>query len=357
MLTDLSRLTVSPGDSIHDAIARIDRNSAGIVLVLDAGGRLAGTVTDGDIRRALLAGADLKRPVGELLTAKSAASPRHPVTASAEAGHESWLQIMKEHVVRQLPLTDAEGRISGLVTMDELLPDHLPIQAVIMAGGYGKRLRPLTEDLPKPMLPVGDRPLMEHLVDQLRDAGIRRVHVATHYRAEKITEHFGDGSEFGVELTYVAEDQPMGTAGALSRLDRPAGPLLVVNGDILTRVDFRAMLAFHREHRADMTVAVRKYDVNVPYGVIECSGVCVTGIAEKPLYSFLVNAGIYLIEPSVHACIPAERRFDMTDLIHVLLRQQRAVVSFPILEYWLDVGQPLDYQRAQEDIKKLEGLR
>lgn len=356
MITDLSMLAISAGDSIHDAIARIDRNSAGIVLVLDDAGRLAGTITDGDVRRALLAGRDLSRPAGELLKAKSATSPAQPVTAPAEAGQAAWLQVMKEKVVRQLPLTDGEGRVTGLVTLDELLPEHiLPMQAVIMAGGYGKRMRPFTEELPKPMLPVGDRPLMEHLVDQLRGAGIRRVHVATHYRADKITEHFGDGSNFGVELNYVAEDQPMGTAGALARLARPEGPLLVVNGDILTKVDFRAMLSFHREHEADMTVAVRKYDLSVPYGVVECEGASVRGLTEKPMYNFLVNAGIYLIEPSAHAFIPASRRFDMTDLIHALLKEKRNVVSFPILEYWLDVGQPVDYRQAQEDIEKLKG--
>jgi NDP-sugar pyrophosphorylase family protein len=176
--------------------------------------------------------------------------------------------------------------------------------------------------------------------------------VTTHYKPEKIVEHFGDGHAFGIELNYVNEDWPLGTGGALGLMDAPQGPFLVINGDILTQVDFRAMLAYHQEHQADMTVAVRQYDLQVPYGVIEHEGPRVRCLTEKPLYKLFVNAGIYLIEPSVYSCIPNGQRFDMTDLIQSLLDAKRPVISFPIREYWLDIGQHADYEQAQADVQE-----
>jgi NDP-sugar pyrophosphorylase family protein len=220
-----------------------------------------------------------------------------------------------------------------------------------MAGGFGNRLRPLTEDLPKPMLPVGGRPLMERIVEQLRDVGIHQLSVTTHYKPEVIADHFGDGSQFGVKIDYVREEQPLGTAGALGMIDQPEGLLLVMNGDIVTQLNFRAMVDFHHEHKADMTVAVRKFDFQVPFGVVETEGVLITGLAEKPSLGFFVNAGIYLLEPTAHRNIPRGQRFDMTDLIDHLLAEKRRVVSFPIREYWLDIGHDADYEQAQDDLK------
>jgi len=236
--------------------------------------------------------------------------------------------------------------------MDSLVPDQpLPVQAVVMAGGKGTRLHPLTAETPKPMLRVGERPVLEIIIGQLREAGIKQVKVTTHHKSEKIEEHFGDGKEFGIELSYVEEDRPLGTVGGLGLLEIPQETTLVINGDILTRVDFRAMLAYHREHQADLTVAVRQYDIKVPYGIIECEGSMVRGVSEKPLLGFFVNAGIYLLEPGVYQFIPSGQRFDMTELIQRVLREGRTVVSFPIREYWLDIGQREDYEQAQEEIK------
>src|SRR6185436_7083304 len=172
-------------------------------------------------------------------------------------------------------------------------------RALVMAGGFGNRLWPLTEEVPKPMLPVGDKPLLEWIVEQLKHAGIRQVNVATHYKGDVIAEHFKNGEAFGVDIRYVKEDQPLGTAGALSLLEVVDEPLLLMNGDILTRVDFRALLHFHREHKADLTMCVRQYEFNIPYGVIETDGVNVKGISEKPLVRQFVNAGIYLLNPHV----------------------------------------------------------
>ncbi|HMQ31537.1 MAG TPA: nucleotidyltransferase family protein [Chloroflexaceae bacterium] len=338
--------------TIREALQLIDRNTCGIALIVDADQRLLGTVTDGDIRRAILAGADLHTPVSVLLERKAGSLYAEPVTAPAGAGPDELLHRMRERSVRQIPLLDEARRVVGLATLDQLLPEHQgQLQAVIMAGGFGKRLLPLTEHTPKPMLLLGGRPLLEHTIDQLRAAGIHAVNITTHYLAEKIVEHFGDGSEFGVRLNYVPEERPLGTAGALGLIERPSEPVLVINGDVLTRVDFRALLAYHREHSADLTVAVRQYEMKVPYGVIEGDGPYVRQIREKPDYRFLVNAGIYLLNPSVYAYIPAGERFDMTDLIQALLDDGRTVVSFPVVEYWLDIGQPADYERAEEDFR------
>jgi dTDP-glucose pyrophosphorylase len=349
-MVDIRQLRLREDEAIADAMKCIDRAALGIALVLDDRDHLLATITDGDIRRAILGGVPVDAPLSQLLAFKHKSNPAPPATAPVGTPPAQLLQEMEGRGVRQLPLLD-EGRVVDLALYDRLAPAKaMPIRAVIMAGGLGKRLHPLTAHTPKPMLPIGNRPLMEVMVDQIRGAGIRQVHVTTHYLPEQITRHFGDGSQFGVAISYLHEHQPLGTAGALSLLPVPEEPLLVMNGDILTRIDFRAMYAFHREQGGLLTVAVRQYDMNVPYGVIECSGVRVTRIREKPSHRFLVNSGVYLLEPAVVPLIPAGCRFDMTDLIQVLLNQGKTVVSFPVMEYWLDVGQPEDYRRAQQDV-------
>lgn len=339
-------------ESIEDAIVVIDSHARGIALVVDEGKRLLGTVTDGDVRRAILSKVDLKAPVSSLLVSSLNSPNMEPVTAPLGTKREKLLLLMKERSVRQIPILDGTGRVADLITMDELLPDdNISMQAVIMAGGMGTRLHPLTENMPKPMLPVGGRPLMEKIVDQLQQAGVRRVNITTHFKPEKIIEHFGDGRAFGVELNYVKEEQPLGTGGFLGLIGEPKEPLLVINGDILTDVNFRAMLDYHKDHKADMTVAVRHYEMQVPYGVIDCDGPNVRCLREKPNIGFFVNAGIYLLEPSVYRFIPSGKHFNITDLIQWLLNAGNEVVSFPIREYWLDIGMHSDYAQAQTDFE------
>ncbi|RME47231.1 MAG: nucleotidyltransferase, partial [Deltaproteobacteria bacterium] len=195
----------------------------------------------------------------------------------------------------------------------------------------------------------------EWTIEQLKNAGICRVNVTTHYKKERIIEHFGNGEDFGVDIRYVAEDQPLGTAGALSLLERSKEPLLVINGDILTHVDFRAMHDFHREHEADMTVAVRPHEYRIPYGVVETRGVEIAAIREKPVIRHFISAGIYLLSPSVHSYIPNGERYDMPQLIETLIRSGKRVVGFPIREYWIDIGRIDDYERANEDMERRKG--
>lgn len=353
MIKSLESMLLKPTDSIHKVMTFIDKNGKGIALIVDEERRLLGTITDGDIRRAILARIDLEKSVSELLARKADSPYSKPVTAPVGTDRLILLQMIKEHGIRHIPLIDESGRVVDLVTIDDLLPDEaFPVQAVIMAGGFGRRLLPLTEDTPKPMLPVGGKPLMEHIIEQLRGAGIKHINISTYYKSEVIMNYFGDGSRFDVDLKYINEDQPLGTAGALGLIKEVNGPLLVINGDVLSQINFRAMLIYHQEHKADLTVAVSKYDLKVPYGVVESDGVFVREVVEKPTLTFFVNAGIYLLEPSVYNYIPKNESFDMTDLIGRLIEEKRLVVSFPIVEYWLDIGRHVDYRKAQEDAEK-----
>lgn len=351
-MTDLNNLLVTPDVSIREMMQRLDRGAKGIAIVVDADGRLLDTITDGDVRRAILSSINLDLPVQRLLERKDRGPLRVPVSAPLGTPELELLHLMNEYTLRHIPLVDDTGRVVDVALLAELAKEsELPLTAVVMAGGFGTRLRPLTELVPKPMLPVGDKPLLAHIIGQLRQAGIRQLNVSTHYKPEAISDHFGNGQDFGIDIRYVHEDQPLGTAGALALVDAPDQPLLVMNGDILTRVDFAAMHEFHRHHHADMTVGVRQYDFKVPYGVVETDGALVTGLSEKPTISHFINAGLYLINPDVRTLVPAARRFDMTDLIHAAIAAGRRVVSFPIREYWLDIGQLDDYQRAQLDMQ------
>lgn len=346
MTTDRSSLWITADQTIRQVMERIDRASVGLAIVLDSQQRFQRTITDGDLRRAILNGARLDTTVREMTF------PKPSVTAPVGTSRKDQLQIMLQTRIRHLPLLNADGTVAELARCDEFVQPPMPLQAVIMAGGFGTRLRPLTDDTPKPMLQIGGKPLLERTIENFQKAGIHRINVTTHYLPEKITRHFGNGERFGVELNYVAEDQPLGTAGALRLMSDVEEPLLVINGDILTDVDFRSLAKFHQENNAALTVAVRQYDVEVPYGVVEASGGIVSGLREKPRFNFLVNAGIYLLEPSVRRHIPATGRYDMTDLIDALLKNNETVVGYPITEYWLDIGKHDDFQQAQKDINR-----
>jgi dTDP-glucose pyrophosphorylase/CBS domain-containing protein len=343
-----ARATISPDATIRDAVARLERAETGILLLCREDHRLVGVLTDGDVRRAILRNDPFDSPCIGIASRSPVTAPPAPTPAAALELMDHGTHFPVDH----LPLVDADQRVLGLLLRRDLVTlDPAPIAAVVMAGGFGTRLRPLTDHVPKPMLPVGDRPLLERTLERLRDAGIQSVSIATHYLSDAIVDHFGDGQALGLRLHYVAEDRPLGTAGALRQLDPQEGPILVMNGDVLTGLDFLEMLAFHRAQGADATVAVRRYEVPVPYGVVECENGVVSRLREKPMLHLLINAGIYLLEPSVRAYIPADQRFDVTELLQALMGDRRRVVSFPVLEYWVDIGQPLDYQHAQELVR------
>lgn len=350
--TNLASFCILPTCTVGEAASCMDRSRLGIVLVVDEERRLIGTITDGDLRRAMLARIGLERSLDTIFERKIGSAYAKPIAVPAGKPRSEYLHVLHQHNILHVPVLDEGGGVVGLVSRDEFLPTPLlPLQAVIMAGGQGARLFPLTEHVPKPMLPVGEQPLLEIIIKQLRDSGITRVNVTTHHCGEKIEQHFGDGRELGVDLNYIVEDRPLGTAGGLGSMEAPRETTLVINGDILTRVNFQAMYAFHRAQGADLTVAVRQYDVQVPFGVIECEGAVVRRLREKPVLSFFVNAGIYLLEPVVYQHLVTGQRMDMTDLIQLLLDRSCPVASFPIREGWLDIGQPAEYEQAQNLIK------
>ncbi len=341
----LSAVIIAPEASISEAMAQLDKAATGVLLICDKVRHLLGLLTDGDFRRAILQRKPLSEPCATIASS-------HPITSPISVSSSEALRIMKEHDISQLPLVDSEGKVQKLILSKDIVPNReLALSAVVMAGGFGTRLLPLTENIPKPMLPVGGRPLLELTIAQLRRAGIKNVNVTTHYLPETISDYFGTGEMFGVRLNYLQEEHPLGTAGGIKLLKQFDDTMLVINGDILTGAPFGAMLDYHRAYHADLTIGVRKYEVQVPFGVVECEDVHVKGLEEKPSLSFFINAGTYLIEPAVRDFIPAGQRFDMTELISKLIEAGRIVVSFPIMEYWLDMGRHEDYAKAQQDVR------
>ena len=335
------RTLVGPDTSLRDAMTAIDRASSQMALVVDARRRLLGTLSDGDTRRALLKGLSLDAPV-------SAAMHQHPTVARAGETRQAMLETMRRRGLHQLPVVDADGIVVGMEVLDDYLKTpNRSNWVVIMAGGMGKRLEQLTRDTPKPMLRVGSRPLLETIVRGYAAQGFSRFYFAVNYKAEQIEQHFGDGSAFGVEIRYLHEDRRLGTAGPLSLLpERPAEPILVANADLLTKEDFGFMLDRHTETGADATMAVRNYEMQVPFGVVRESEGRIHAIDEKPVQRFTVSAGVYVLSPHLLELVPHGTFFDMPALFEAATAQGLNARCHRIDGYWLDIGRLPDYERA-----------
>ncbi|MBU1042398.1 MAG: nucleotidyltransferase family protein [Proteobacteria bacterium] len=340
----LKDILIAPDLTVVDALRIIDSTRLQIALVVDEAGRLLGTVSDGDVRRALLAGTALTSPVSAIMF-------RKPTTAPPEADRETLLALMQSKVLRQIPIVDAGGHVVGLESlMDMLAHKALPNPVVLMAGGRGQRLRPLTDLCPKPLLRIGDKPILEIILENFVAQGFRNFFISINYMAEKVVEHFGDGSRFGVSITYLREDEPLGTAGALTLLpEAPHLPFLVMNGDLLTKVNFEHLLDFHASQEAEATMCVRPYTSQIPYGVVHVEDHQLVRLEEKPSQTVFVNAGIYALSPSALPLIPKGAAFDMPTLFEALMAQKRRALAFPVREYWIDIGRMGDYEQAQSD--------
>ncbi|HWA36435.1 MAG TPA: nucleotidyltransferase family protein [Burkholderiales bacterium] len=344
-MADWQRSLVSPDATLKDTIRAIDEGSLQIALVVDASRRLLGTVTDGDVRRGLLRGVALADPASAVMNSR-------PTVAKPGQGREVILALMKSTQLHHVPLVDEQGCVVGLEVLDELLAPARDNWVVLMAGGLGSRLRPLTEDTPKPLLKLGQKPILENILENFIEHGFRRFYLSVNYKAEMFKAHFGDGSRFGVEVRYLEEKKRMGTAGALTLLpEKPQSTLMVMNADLLTKVSLSHFLEFHRSHKAAATMGVREYELQVPYGVVRMAEHRISDIAEKPVQKFFVNAGIYALEPATLELIPRDEFFDMPALFEKLIRTGRETVAFPIREYWLDIGQLSDLERAMTDIQ------
>jgi dTDP-glucose pyrophosphorylase len=335
------KIVVDPNLPIESALKVIDASGLRIAFVAGADGILLGTLSDGDVRRALIRRIPLSETVAEVMN-------RNPLTVREHVGRDGVLKMMEQNDVLVVPVVGADGRLLGMHNLKSLTEPRARANPVfLMAGGFGMRLRPLTNQTPKPMLKLGDKPILEWTLERFVAAGFRRFHIAVHYLADSIKTHFGDGRHWGVEISYVEEREPLGTAGALGLLPSiDALPMIVMNGDLVTAVDFHALLDFHAGSDAALTMCVRECDVQVPYGVVEADGHSVQAVVEKPVHKFLVNAGIYVLSPEAVARTPKNVRKDMPDLVRDLLAAGRPVTMFPIHEYWRDIGQFEDFNRA-----------
>lgn len=338
-------ILLKPSARLRDAAEAMTKTGLGIVLVADGRRRLQGVVTDIDIRRALLGKGSLEAPV-------SGAMNRRPVTAPVGASREALSELFRRTAHAYIPLVDAGGALKGLAALLDhvTIPKRHPNWVVVMAGGAGKRLLPLTANTPKPLVKVGGKPIMEILVDQLVAAGFHRFIFSVNYLADQIKAHFGDGERWDARFEYVHESKPLGTAGALGLIKRDLGDTFIVaNGDIMTKVDFRALLDFHKKEKALATVCIKQHEVQIPYGVIELADHKMERFIEKPVQRYFVNAGIYALEPAVLKALP-RGRCDMPELLQrVRARRARGIACFPLQEYWLDVGRVADHERATSD--------
>ncbi len=328
------------------AIQVLDREALRIVMVVDENGGLVGTITDGDVRRALIRHKGMDTRLDEIMN-------KEPTIALQKDGREAILAMMKSKDLLQVPIVDDAGCVVGLETLQHLIKNSkLDNPVFLMAGGFGKRLRPLTNETPKPLLKVGSRPILETIMSQFIASGFYNFFISTHYKADMVREHFGDGSKWGVNIRYVHEEKPLGTAGALGLLpdDLPELPIMVMNGDLLTDVNFERLLEFHNAQGGLATMCVREYDFQVPYGVIEAEGHLIKSVIEKPVHKFFVNAGIYVLSQELAKSATGNDYLDMPHLLEASIRSGAQINSFPIHEYWLDIGQMEEFERANRDV-------
>lgn len=343
------RRALLPVDAtLAQTIENLNEVSIKLALCVDAEGKLLGSVSDGDIRRGLLRGLAMDDPVSEI------ANPS-PMVVPESADRDLVRALMQANKVQQVPVVDPQGRVVGLHLWDELTTpathDH---PMVIMAGGKGTRLRPYTENCPKPMLPVAGKPILQHIIERAQSQGFSRFYLSLNYLGDMIRDHFGDGSALGATITYVTEDEPLGTAGALSLIDpRPDTPFVVTNGDVLTDIDYRELIEFRERLDAQAVMAVRRYDWTNPYGVVEMEGVDISGFAEKPVTRSHINAGVYAFDPGALDHLEAQRHCDMPTLFDRLREKGRRTVAYPMHEPWLDVGRPDDLERANQKLSHL----
>jgi len=338
--------------TVQQAIQNLDESAMQIALVVSTSGVLLGTITDGDIRRGLLRGLDLTSPVISIVK-------REPTVVPPEMDRDTVLKLMQANVFNAIPVIDEKRQVVGLHLLNELLvPQDLPNLMIIMAGGQGTRLRPHTENCPKPLLPVGDKPILEHIIERAKEEGFKNFIFAINYLGHMIEEYFGDGSRWNISINYLREEIPLGTAGALALLKpRPDAPFLVSNGDILTDIRYAELLDFHCRHGAAATMAVRQYEWQHPYGVVRTNGVDIVDFEEKPITRSHVNAGVYVLEPDTLNNLCIGEHSDMPVLFSRLQEISKRTIVYPIHEPWLDVGRPDDFKMAQNEYRTDDNLQ
>lgn len=339
-------ILVSPTSTIQEVLKTIDGEALQLALVVDTENRLLGTVTDGDIRRALINDLPLSHPISEIMFTT-------PTVADCNTSKDQLLELMNTKQLNSIPILD-NSIVIGLETMHHITQKAKYDNPVfLMAGGFGTRLKPLTDNCPKPLLIVGDKPILETVLLSFIKAGFHNFYISTHYLPTMIREYFGDGTKWGVSINYVYEELPLGTGGALGLLpkDLPELPVIMMNGDVLTKVNLEALLAFHYDNNANATMCVREYEYQVPFGVIESEGHNIKSMVEKPIQRFHVNAGIYIVSRKIIEQVKNNEVVDMPTLLERHLSDN--VLMFPFHDYWLDIGRMDDFNRAQIDFNTL----
>jgi len=348
-MQDWKKILLKPKDSIGKAIDKLNSESIGIILVVNEEQELLGTVTDGDIRRAMLNKLNFDTFLEKIMH-------KNVTTASLSDDKNFLLSLMQNKDLLHIPLVDQHGKIVGLDTLKNLMePPQYENPVFLMAGGFGKRLHPLTADIPKPLLKIGAKPILETILNQFKDAGFKNFYVSTHFQAEKVSDYFGNGSKWEVSIEYVHEEKPLGTAGALGLLPKQMIdlPLILMNGDLLSKLNYQNLLRYHEEHEGVATMCITEYQLQIPFGVVESKNYVLTQIEEKPSQKFYINAGIYVLNPEIIKNIDGSKYLDMPTLIQEQIDNSNQVNVFPIHEYWLDIGQITDFNKAKRDAEDL----
>jgi len=343
-MKSIENIKLTTTSSIREALKIIDNGAIQIAIVVDENDCLIGTLTDGDIRRGLLKNLSLDDNIDSIIF-------KNPTVAKISDTKEEILKLAVAKKLHQIPIINEHNRVIGIKEIEELVkPLVKPNKVVLMVGGLGSRLRPLTETTPKPMLQVGNKPILQTIVEKFSEYGFVNIIMCVNYKSHIIQDYFGDGSAFGVHIEYILEDQRMGTAGALSLLPTiPNESFFVMNGDLLTNVNFEHLLNYHSSQNAIATMCVREYDFQVPYGVVNIENDRIKSIIEKPIHKFFVSAGIYVLSMEAIIYLPKNQFYDMPSLFEILIKEKQTTISFPIREYWLDIGRMEEYERANNE--------
>ncbi|WP_418640913.1 nucleotidyltransferase family protein [Sulfurimonas sp. ST-27] len=347
-MSTYKEILLHKNSTIQEALKVIDKGAMRIAIVLGENEKVVGTLTDGDIRRGLLNGLSLDSSIENLYF-------KEPTLANINDSKELIIQKAIRKQIYQIPIVDDEGKLVKIEDLAKLLKTNAKKnRVVLMAGGLGTRLRPLTQDVPKPLLKVGNKPILETIIENFAKYGFVNIIISVNYKADMIKKYFGDGSTLGVNIDYIQEDKRLGTAGALSLIkERPQEPFFVMNADLLTNVNFEHLLDYHSFENSVGTMCVREYDYQVPYGVIQTEGSKIISIEEKPVHKFFVNAGIYVLSPQVFEYIPKNEFYDMPTLFEDIIKNELKTISFPIHEYWLDIGRMSDFEQAQNEYSEI----
>lgn len=347
-MRDIHKITISINGTIREALKIFgSHDGLRLLIVNDEENKFTGIITDPDIRRGLLRGLSLNDSISTIIN-------RSPITANINTPKDELLHLASQHNIHEIPLKDHNGEIVEIVSIANLIkPKLYPNQVVIMAGGLGTRLRPLTDTLPKPMLKVGSKPILQIILERFKQQGFKNIILCVNYKSHIIEQYFGDGTKYGLNIQYVKEEKRMGTAGALSLISNLKGDFIVMNGDILTDIDFTKMLDFHKEHGSDATMGIREYSTQIPYGIVNTKNHQIISIEEKPTFSYNVSAGIYILNSKILQLIPEKEFFDMPALFESTLTEKSYnTLSYLIEDYWIDIGRKEEYDRANSEIEE-----